>query len=133
VFFAALGDGWRLTATQRARLAPAAQTALGAGWMPHALAALTGANTAGVRSRYAVPVARLSPDELPSPRRPCGARPPWCGECDQVTRMLGFDGDKPRRCARRKPATTPSRASPAMPLPRARTAHLRRTHCGHSL
>jgi hypothetical protein len=21
------------------------------------------------------------------------SRPPWCGECDERTRMLGFDGD----------------------------------------
>jgi hypothetical protein len=41
--------------------------------------------------------ARLSPAELPAPpARP--ARPPWCGECDQATRMLGFDGDAPRPC-----------------------------------
>ena len=44
-FFAALGDDWRLTATQQARLAPAVRAALGAGWILHALAAFTGANT----------------------------------------------------------------------------------------
>jgi len=31
-FFAALGDGWRLTATHRVRLAPAMRAAPGAGW-----------------------------------------------------------------------------------------------------
>jgi hypothetical protein len=110
-----------LTATQRARLAPAVRAALGAGWMPHALAAFTGANTVGVRSPYAVLAARLSPDELPPPRGPRLARPPCCGECDQVTRMLGFDGDEPHPCPRCKPTTTPGRASPATPLPYART------------
>jgi len=44
-FLAAPGDDWRLTATQQARLAPAVRAALGAGWIPHALAAFTGANT----------------------------------------------------------------------------------------
>jgi len=122
VFFAALGDGWRLTAAQRARLAPAVRAALEAGWLPHALAAFTGASTAGVRSPYVVLAARLSPGELPPPRGSRFARPPWCGECDQFTRMLGFDGDTPRPCPRCKPAAIPSRASPAPPLPRARTS-----------
>ncbi len=27
----------------------------------------------------------------------------WCGQCDEVTRMLGFDGDAPRPCLRCKP------------------------------
>jgi hypothetical protein len=26
------------------------------------------------------------------------ARPPWCGECDETTRMLDMDTDQPRRC-----------------------------------
>ena len=96
-FFAVLEDGWRLTAAQRARLAPAVQAALDAGWLPQALATFTGANTVGVRSPYAVLAARLSLDELPPPRGSLLARPPWCGQCDEVTRMLGFDGDAPRR------------------------------------
>ncbi len=79
-FFAVLDDGWRLTAGQRARLAPAVQAALDAGWLPHALAAFTGANTAGVRNPYAVLAARLSPAELPPQRRQRPARPPWCGQ-----------------------------------------------------
>jgi hypothetical protein len=102
-FFAVLGDGWKLTAAQRARLAPAVSAALGMGWTPGALAAFTGANTAGVHNPYAVLAARLSA-ELPAPRtRP--ARPPWCGQCDQATRMLDFHGDAPRPCPRcKKPA-----------------------------
>jgi hypothetical protein len=78
-----------LTADQRARLAPAVQAALDAGWLPQALATFTGANTVGVRSPYAVLAARLSPAELPPQQRQRPARPPWCGECDEVTRMLG--------------------------------------------
>ena len=101
--FAVLDDGWRLTADQRARLAPAVQAGLGAGWLPQALAAFTGANTAGVRNPYAVLAAPLSPAELPPQQRQRPARPPWCGECDEVTRMLGFDGDAPRPCPHCKP------------------------------
>ena len=85
-FFAALGDGWRLTAAQRTRLAPAVTTALDMGWTPQALAAFTGASTDGVRNPYAVLAARLSSAELPSPPGQRPARPPWCGECDERTR-----------------------------------------------
>ena len=60
-FFAALGDAWRLTAAQRARLAPAALTALSTGWKPAALAEFTCSNTDGVRNPYAVLAARLCP------------------------------------------------------------------------
>ena len=110
-FFAVLDDGWRLTADQRARLAPAAQAALHAGWSPQALAAFTGANTAGVRNPYAVLAARLSPAELPPPQPQRPARPPWCGQCDEVTRMLGFDSDAPRPCPHCKPWAAASRAA----------------------
>jgi hypothetical protein len=111
-FFAALGDRWRLTAAHRARLAPAITAALTAGWAPRALAAFTGTNTDGVRNPYAVLAARLSGTELPPPA-PRSARPPWCGECDQVTRMLGFDGDAPRPCPRCKPGLAQRRPAPA--------------------
>jgi hypothetical protein len=110
-FFAVLGDGWRLTADQRARLAPAVQAALEAGWLPQALAAFTGANAAGVRSPYAVLAARLSPAELPPPQRQRPAQRPWCGQCDEVTRMLGFYGDAPRPCPRCKPWVAASRVA----------------------
>ncbi len=123
-FFAALGDRWQLTATQRARLAPAVTVALTAGWTPQALATFTGANTNGVRNPYAVLAARLSKAELPPPTR--SPRPAWCGERDQATRMLGFDGDAPRPCPRCKPAATashPSSLSPGRAAPAtARTA-----------
>ena len=118
-FFAALGPDWRLTAAQRARLARAVTTALNAGWTPQALAAFAGANTSGVGNPSAVLAARLSPAELPPPRMRRPSRPPWCGECDQATRMLGFDSDAPRPCPRCKPAAKPSRTEPATPSGRA--------------
>jgi hypothetical protein len=58
------------------------------GWTPRTLAAFTGANTTGVRSLYAVLTARLSRAELPPPHGQHPARPPWCGQSDEVTRML---------------------------------------------
>jgi hypothetical protein len=121
-FFTALGPGWRLTAAQRARLAPAVTAALDAGWTPRTLAAIAGANTSGVRNPYTVLAARLSPAELPLPHTQRPSRPPWCGQCDERTRMLGFDGDAPRPCPRCKPTATASRASPATPLACARTS-----------
>ncbi|MHB1592934.1 MAG: helix-turn-helix domain-containing protein [Streptosporangiaceae bacterium] len=97
-FFTALGQAWPRTAAQRARLTPAVTAALAAGWAPADLAGFTGASVAGIRNPYAVLARRLTPDEFPGPpeRRP--RRPPWCGECDQATRMLGFDTDAPRPC-----------------------------------
>ena len=101
-FFDGLGDAWPLTAAQRGRILPAVEAALNAGWAPRELAAFTGSNTGGLRNPYAVLTARLSPAELPMPPGQ-GARSPWCGECDERTRMLGFDGDAPRPCPRCKP------------------------------
>ncbi len=104
-YFAALGEAWRLTDDQRARLGPAVDAALRAGWTPASLAGFTGSNTEGVRSPYAVLITRLSAAELPPAAAPVSrlSRPPWCGECDQRTRILGFDGDAPRPCPRCKP------------------------------
>jgi Helix-turn-helix domain len=102
-FFAALGDAWLLTADQRARLVPAIEAALSIGWTLGKLAEFIGVNTSGVRNPYAVLAARLSPAELPQPRDSAPRRPPWCGECDERTRMLGFDDDAPRPCPRCKP------------------------------
>jgi Helix-turn-helix domain len=102
-FFAALADAWLLTAGQRARLVPAVEAALNTGWTPDELAEFTGGNTGGVRNPYAVLAARLSPAELPQRRDSAPRRPPRCGECDERTRMLGFDGDAPRPCPRCKP------------------------------
>jgi hypothetical protein len=81
--------------------------ALSAGWAPAALADFVGANTAGVRSPAAVLAARLSPSELPPPPDRAQARQPWCGACDESTRMLGRYGDDvPSRCPRCHPLAT---------------------------
>jgi hypothetical protein len=114
-FLAALGSLWQLTGDQRARLAPAVQAALDTGWMPQALAAFIGANTTGVRSPYAVLAARLSPAELPPPHGQRPARPLWCGQCDEITRMLDFYGDAPRPCPRCRPSAATGRAAAAEP------------------
>jgi hypothetical protein len=121
-FFTALGPDWQLTAAQQARLAAAVTAALNAGWTPRTLAAITGTNTSGVRNPYAVLAARLAPAELPLPHTQRPSLPPWCHQCDERTRMLGFDGDAPRPCPRCKPAATASRASPAPPLACTRTS-----------
>jgi Helix-turn-helix domain len=122
-FFARLADRnplWRLTAPQQRRLGPAVAAALAAGWAPAALVEATGANTAGIRNPGAVLAARLSPAQLPPPTASSARRPPWCGQCDQATRMLDYHGDAPRPCPRckgsakqvialhpRQPTTTP--------------------------
>jgi hypothetical protein len=111
-FFTALGPDWRLTAAQRARLAAAVTAALNAGWTPWTLAAITGANTSGVRNPYAVLAARLAPAELPLPHAQRPPRPPWCGQCDERTRMLRFDGDAPRPC--RAASLTPQPPAPVL-------------------
>jgi hypothetical protein len=102
---------------------------LGAGWAPQALAAFTGANTNGVRSPAAVLAARLSSAELPLPPSRRSARPPWCGECDEVTRMLGYDGDAPRPCPR---CRTP-RAYATVRLARQAGSEARRFETGKGL
>ncbi len=114
-FFAALtaqSRRWLLTVRQRGRLAPAVAAALTVGWAPAVLAEFAGASTAGVRNPYAVLAARLSPTELPPPPALAVApRPPWCGTCDERTRMLGFDSDAPRPCPRCKtPGQRPGQA-----------------------
>ncbi|MDA8318223.1 MAG: helix-turn-helix domain-containing protein [Actinomycetota bacterium] len=94
-FFAGLRDVWQLTRHQRDRLAPTVEAALSRGWPPADLARFAGANVDGIRSPVAVLTARLSPAELPAPPGLRPYRRPWCGECDERTRMLGFDGDAP--------------------------------------
>src|SRR5262249_16717849 len=89
-FFTALGPGWRLTGAPRTKLAAGGRAAVNAGWTPRALAAITGANTSGVRNPYAVLAVRLSAAELPPPPGQRPPRPPWCSECDERTRMAGF-------------------------------------------
>jgi hypothetical protein len=59
-FFTALGNAWRLTGAQRARVVPIVKAALEMGWTPQALASVTGANTTGVRNPYAVLAAAIA-------------------------------------------------------------------------
>jgi hypothetical protein len=121
-FFDRLGDAWPLTAAQRDRILPAVKVALDIGWAPRKLAAFTGSNTGGLRNPYAVLTARLSPAELPMPQGQ-RSRPPWCGECDERTRMLGFDGDAPRPCPNCKPVAV-CRATQILSIPSSRSLTL---------
>jgi hypothetical protein len=113
-FFGALGAAWPLTAAQRSRLAPAVLAALNAGWTPHELARFAGANAGGVRNPYAVLAVRLSAAELP-PAAPANRPPrlPWCGDCDERTRMAGFYSDAPHPCPRCKPTARAQQRSPS--------------------
>src|SRR5689334_22705012 len=52
-----------------------------------------------------------APAELPSAQRRRPAQPPWCGEYDQATRMLGFDSDTPHPCPRCKPSAAARRTA----------------------
>jgi len=116
-FFHALGPGWRLTAAQRSRLTPAVLAALDGGWRSHELARFAGANTGGVRNPYAVLAVRLSAAELPPPPGQRPPRPPWCGECDERTRMAGFYSDAPNPCPRCKPTARAQQHSPSPDSP----------------
>jgi hypothetical protein len=42
-------------------------------------------------------LADLDDDDPPPPK------PPWCGECDERTRLVGMGGDRPARCIRCHP------------------------------
>jgi hypothetical protein len=102
-FLAGRSSLWVLPAAQRRKLAPAVAAALAAGWTGAGLAELAGASTAGIRNPVAVLAARLSQAGRPSsgPAR-SARRPLWCGQCDERTRMLDFDGDAPCPCPRCK-------------------------------
>lgn len=105
-FFNGLGSAWPLSLSQRDRLRPAISAALGLGWTPEDLAAFVGANTIGIRSPSAVLATRLDPAELPPPPRPATRRKPWCGQCDERTRLVEQDFNEyglaasVRRCPR---------------------------------
>lgn len=103
-FHTALGPAWPLARGQRHRLASRITAALTAGWSPTALAAHVGANPDGVRSPYAVLASRLA--DLPDPpARQVRTRPPWCGECDEATRLIEHPADDTvTRCPRCHPA-----------------------------
>jgi hypothetical protein len=54
----------------------------------------------------------LRPDGRAGPAGPAdrAARPPWCGECDEATRML--DPDRPRRCPDCHPLAVQAQVTP---------------------
>jgi AcrR family transcriptional regulator len=91
--------------------------ALNAGWRPHELARSARANAGGVRDPYAVLAVRLSAAELPPPPGQRPPRPPWCGECDERTRMAGFYSDAPNPCPRCKPTAGAQQRSPSTDSP----------------
>jgi hypothetical protein len=131
-FFAALLHAWMLTCEQRARLTPAVEDRAGQRMDACRAGRVHRRQHQGVRNRFAVLTARLSPAGLPAPpgRRP--ARPPRCGQCHHATQMPGFDGDAPRPRPRCKPAAPASRASPDTPLACARTGSTAPPpHCSH--
>lgn len=126
-FFARLGPGWPLTGGQRERLTPAVAAALSLGCAPVKLAQFVGGNTAGIRSPAAVLAARLSLAELPGPLGGALGRPPWCGGCDEQTRMLGrYDGDTPSRCPHCHPLARRSHAGPIASAAARQLSHPRR-------
>jgi DNA-binding transcriptional ArsR family regulator len=100
-----LGSQWRLGARSIERLAGPVAAALDAGWDPSELATYLSANSDGVKSPYAVLAARLA--DLPAPPAPRAARPPWCGDCHESTRLVDTDTDA-RRCPACHPAVAHS-------------------------
>ncbi|MBE1603754.1 hypothetical protein HEB94_000602 [Actinopolymorpha pittospori] len=99
----ALGPRWRIGRRALRRLEPEICAALGAGWTAESLAAHLRESPEGVRSPYAVLSARLA--DLPSPPALRPERPPWCGQCDEATRMREADDDhRPFRCPTCHPA-----------------------------
>jgi hypothetical protein len=108
---AQLGPQWRLGTRSVERLEGLIASALDAGWEMAALAAHLGANSDGVKSPYAVLAARLK--DLPPRPAARRARPPWCGNCHEPTRLLDTDAG-----ARRCPACHPTAASTNAPTQR---------------
>jgi|GEM_PF-6013870 len=111
---AALTPPWTLTRRQITKLAPAAGAALAAGWPAPALRSHLTANPDGVRSPYAVIRARLA--DLPDPPATGGhhPRPPWCGHCDQTSRLIDLDDGRAARCpdCHPQPNATPTGGAP---------------------
>jgi hypothetical protein len=98
-FFTALGEAWPLSAGQRDRLGSHVAAALDAGWSTNALADHVGGNTDGIRNPYAVLRSRLSdiPDPPEGSQRPA-ERPPWCGRCEEATRLFERPDGRLSRC-----------------------------------
>lgn len=99
-----LGPHWTLTPAQRRRLARPVFDALSAGWSARDLIAHLAANPDGVKSPAAVLATRLG--DLPAPPAKAAPRPPWCGACDETTRLLDRLDERLERC----PSCHPTRA-----------------------
>lgn len=82
---------------------------LTAGWPPDALVhAVASPSWAGVAWPKAVLATRLQECAQQTPPTPAAARPRWCGDCHQGTRMAGEDA--PRRCPACHPMALPTGA-----------------------
>lgn len=67
------------------------------GWTPDALVqAVAAPSWAGSTHPPGLLAKRLAECAQQTPPRPAPVRPPWCGECDERTRMI--DGDHPAHC-----------------------------------
>lgn len=80
---------------------------LRAGWTPTDLANALTDNLGTATNRTAVVRARLHRIGPPL----ATSRPPWCGECDQHTRLRELDDGRPVRCPRCHPRATRSEAA----------------------
>ena len=101
-----IGDA-RPNGTLRRHLVRGVAARLAGGWTSDALGAELAADLAGAHSPG---VYRARLDALPDrpPQRPAGGggdsqrrssgRPPWCGDCDERTRMLPVDDMRVTRC-----------------------------------
>ena len=97
---AALPDPFRTGPRTRATLRPAIVRAFLSGWSAVDLRSHLAANPGGVRNAGAVLGARLGdlPD-APASLPPDDPRDPWCGACDERTRLVYDPDDGPtRRC-----------------------------------
>lgn len=100
---AALGPSWQMTPGQARRLRGPIRQALTAGWTPRTLLPVLRNDPGGVRSPYAVLMARLG--DLPAAPAARPVRRAWCGRCDQHSRMRETDDDRAYRCPVCHPAT----------------------------
>lgn len=94
-----LGTSWHLSDGDRKRLAPLVTEKLVEGWPVSGLASYLSANPRGVVSPVAVLKARLQ--DLPAPRIAAKLpvpRPPWCGRCDELSRLRELDSGAVMRC-----------------------------------
>ena len=80
---------------------------LRAGWSAGDLVTALTKSLNGVASRHGVIRSRLK--RLGPP--PATGRPPWCGDCDERTRLLELDDGRATRCHRCHPAASSTRTT----------------------